>query len=292
VVDRVSQSPGYREQVEDITADKRGRVILASTLRRLQPLALDVAQTDTPLRVNGDYLYADPDSTGKIYVKLNSGAEDAFPLTAQAAVEGIPIKDILVSWAAQPGLVMNLWYGYQARFKPPQQSIASIGSILTPVNLNAEDARYFLFGDDETADGEAFYSGSPAGPVAGQVSLVQLFNPAGSGKIVYVDAIDAGDSTATDRIELRENAAALGGLINTGINKNGGGAVGVAQLRAGASAAPGGTVVHSKNCIINEMREFGQKAPIRLPEGRGVFVVSFTANHLFLGNFQWREKLT
>ena len=124
----------YRDQVDPITADKRGRVLVPTTLRRIV-LALDVALVEERKQCNGDFLYVDTNSTGVITVKLNSTSEDPIPLTAQAAVEGVPMKDVFISCAAQPGKIINLWYGYQARFKPPSQSIATIGSITNPVGV-------------------------------------------------------------------------------------------------------------------------------------------------------------
>ena len=279
----------FVDQTEAITADKRGRVLPATTMRR-KVLALDVARANEHLVLPGDFLFADRNSTGTVEVRLNSTGEDPWPLTAQDGVRDVPMRDVFITHAAQPGLIVNLWYGFRARFLAGANSIASIGSILNPVNLNPEDARYFLFGDDETADGEAFHSGSSAGAVAAQVSFVQLFNPAASGKIAYIDGFDFAGATAADRFEMRQHAAAIGALINTGFNKNDGGAAGVMQLRAGASAAPGGTVVRNWYRPINESLIASLKAPIRLAEGRGVSIISFTVNTLMVGNFDWREK--
>lgn len=157
--------------------------------------------------------------------------------------------------------------------------------------LNPEDARYFLFGDDETLDGEAFHGTAPAGPVAAQVSLVQLWNPVGSGKLAYVDQFEFTNLAATSRFELRQNAAALGAVIGQFPKKIGGGAS-VMELRGGTSAAPGGTVIRNYAAIVNEMVSVRLGAPISVPEGNGVMIVGFTVNQLIIGNFDWREKLT
>jgi hypothetical protein len=124
----------YFEQTDPIRSDKTGRVVELTTLRRVQ-IKLDNALNEQPFRVPGDFLYADSDSNGRALIKLNNTSEDPMPFIAQAMVEGLPIKNCFVSCAAQPGLVLNLWFGYQARFRPPQNAIATIGSILTPVNL-------------------------------------------------------------------------------------------------------------------------------------------------------------
>jgi hypothetical protein len=281
----------YRDQVDPTTADKRDRVIPASNLRRL-PLDLSVAREQVPFKLRGDFLFADRRSTGMVDVRLNNTSEDPMPFAALDELADVPIEDVIITHAAQPGLVLNLWYGYRARFRANSQTITSIGSIVNPVSLSPEDARYFLFGDDETLDGEAFHSGSSAGAVAAQVSVVQLLNPAASGRICYIDALDFGDGTAADRFELRQLDAAVSGvgLINTGFNKNVGGAVGTMQLRAGANAAPGGAVLRNFLAPLNVHGRYDFKAPLRLVEGRGVAIISFTVNHAVVGGFEWREK--
>lgn len=124
----------YRDQVDPITGDKRDRVIPVTNLRRIV-IALDNALVEQRQQCYGDFLYADSNSTGTITVKLNSTSEDPIPLLAQASVEDHPMKDIFISCAPQAGRVLNLWYGYRARFRPPAQNIATIGSILNTVSV-------------------------------------------------------------------------------------------------------------------------------------------------------------
>jgi hypothetical protein len=124
----------FREQLEPITADKRGIVIPRSSLRRLR-LPLDAARNEVPFKCEGDMLYADSDSTGVITVRLNSESEDPWPIKAQGGVQNIPMREILVTHAAQAGKVLNLWYGYRARFVAPSADIATIGSILNRVGV-------------------------------------------------------------------------------------------------------------------------------------------------------------
>lgn len=259
---------------------------------QMEVIALDNAREAQEFRFFGDFLFADSDSTGTVYVQINGPTMPKFPFKASTGIKGFPYRTLSISNIAQAGKVVHLWYGYGAQIIPPNQDIASISSIVNPVNLDPEDARYFLFGDDETADGEAFHANSSAGAVAAQVAFVQLFNPAASGKILYIDAFDVGDGTAADRIEMRQHNAAIGALINTGVNKNDGGAAGVAQFRAGASAAPGGTVIRNFIVAVNTELRVSLKAPIRLTEGRGISLISFTVNHAIIGGFEWREKLT
>src|SRR5207245_11308728 len=97
------------------------------TARRSQQIRLDNALVEQPFRLQGDFLYADNNSTGVATIKLNNTSEDPIPMLSQASVEGIPFRDVFVSAAAQAGLVLNLWYGYQARMRPPQSVVQVIG---------------------------------------------------------------------------------------------------------------------------------------------------------------------
>lgn len=124
----------FRDQLDPIEADKRGIVVPRSSLRRLR-LKLDAARNEVEFKVEGDMLYADSDSNGTITIRLNSEAEDPWPIKAQGGVQNVPIKSVLVTHAAQSGKVLNLWYGYRARFVAPSADIATIGSIINPVDV-------------------------------------------------------------------------------------------------------------------------------------------------------------
>lgn len=124
----------YRDQVDPINADKRDRVIPRSNLRRLV-VALDTAMVEQPYRVRGDFIYIDNNSTGTGTLKLNNTSEDPFPVLAQAGLVDMPFQDIFLSSSAQAGKVLNLWYGYRARFLSPSQNIATIGSITNAVTV-------------------------------------------------------------------------------------------------------------------------------------------------------------
>lgn len=275
----------YREQTDPITSDKRDRIIPASSLRK-KVLALDVARNAEHLVLHGDFLFADRNSTGQVDVQLNSTSEDAWPLTAQDGVRDIPIRDVFITHAAQAGKVLNLWYGYRARFLAGANSIASIGSILSPVDLNYRT----LAGDDETINGKAFIGGWDQTPGAGVISYVQLLNPAASGKLVYVERILA-FAGASAVLHLRNYATAL--VLNTGqaANKSWGGAAPVAQVRANNEAAQRGTLVSEFAFILtgDQGVEVLKKGPIELAAGEGLIVGPAVANIRPNVHFEWRE---
>lgn len=283
--------PQFAKFMAEFFGDKRNVLWPVANISKL-PLPLDVAQPFAEKEIEGDFIYADSDSTGTIYVRFNNPAMPEIPVRTNFGIYGFPIRRIFVRWDAQAGKTVNLLYGYGAQIIPPNQDITTIGSITNPVNLDPEDARYFLFGDDESADGEAFIGGSPVAPVAAQVGFVQLFNPAGSGRILYVDAAQQWDGTAADRMELRRHNAAIGAVVATLTNKNAGGAAPLAEVRFGTTAAIAGTLVGVYAALANTMNERKFKAPLRIPEGFGYHFNSFTVNHSIGITYEWREKLT
>jgi hypothetical protein len=122
----------YHDQVDPITADKRSRVIPRSNLRRKQIL-LDVALNAQVFRIEGDFVFFDSNTTGVGTVQLNNTSEDPWPALALSGIIDMPFQDLFITSAAQAGKVLNLWYGYRARFLNPVQAIATIGSIIAPV---------------------------------------------------------------------------------------------------------------------------------------------------------------
>lgn len=132
---RESDDPIYRAMVAAFIADKRDRVIPAYGIRRMR-IPLDVALVDAEYKIRGDFLYADYNSTGVAECSLNNTSEDGFPLLALAGVQNIPYDGIYVTSAAQPGLFLNLWYGYNSQFISPTSAIATIGSITNAVKVS------------------------------------------------------------------------------------------------------------------------------------------------------------
>lgn len=126
--------PRYRELVDPITADKRNRVIPAFGVRR-RVLTLDVARVNEPLGLKGDVWYCDYNSTGTALLQLNNSSEDPFPAIALTGMGNMPFDEIFITSAAQPSLVLNLWYGYGTEFLSPTSAIATIGSITNPVKI-------------------------------------------------------------------------------------------------------------------------------------------------------------
>jgi len=116
--------------------DQRGRIIEPYAIRRLV-IALDAAFVDKEYQAQGDFVYADADSTGEGVLSLNSPNEDKFPIRALAGVERVPYKNFYLTSDAQAGKILNLWYGTGARFKAEPAAAGASGGGLTDAELRA-----------------------------------------------------------------------------------------------------------------------------------------------------------
>lgn len=122
--------------MQNFLGDKRNIIYPEGNLL-MQEIALDNAMQGKEFQLHGDFLYADSDSTGIVYVQFNNTALPGFPFRKNTSVSGFPYKTAYVSWDAQPGDIIRLWYGYGARIIPPNQDIIQILSTvdIQPVGL-------------------------------------------------------------------------------------------------------------------------------------------------------------
>jgi hypothetical protein len=181
-----------KDQTGYASEDKTGRVLIRSGLRR-KVLALDNALVEVPFRANGDFLYADQLSTGVVTIKLNNTSEDPIPFSAQSMVEDWPIEDVLISCAAQPGLVLNLWYGWRGRIRPPQSVVSLTGNVQLALTTQAVPQG----ADAYSSNGFAYQGFNLCPAVAAQNSVIALQLNNGSPLKIYVDKIRVWSSVAT-----------------------------------------------------------------------------------------------
>ncbi len=109
--------PKMRAFMEEFLGDKRG--VLQPTANILsRQIDLTTAQLSLELDFQGDFLYADRNTTGVIDVKFNNAAMPKFPFARHTSVKGFPFNKLYLSWLAQSGLSITLWYGYGAEIIP------------------------------------------------------------------------------------------------------------------------------------------------------------------------------
>jgi len=140
-----------------------------------------------------------------------------------------------------------------------------------------------------TLGGVAFAFAAGTGPVAGQYSHVQLWNPVGSGKRIVVSSI-VGHGNPANNMQVRTHSVALATLVGNPISKLAGGAGSVMEVRTENNAAAlGGTLL---GFFVNGSNSFQLPLvePIVLPPGRGVIVAGTTVNALTHASMNYWEE--
>jgi hypothetical protein len=258
-----------KDQTGYAREDKTGRVLIRSGLRR-KVLALDNALVEVPFRANGDFLYADQLSTGVVTIKLNNTSEDPIPFSAQSMVEDWPIEDVLISCAAQPGLVLNLWYGWRGRIRPPQSVVSLTGAVtLAPSSFATPQGP-----DSESINNHAF--GKHRLVLAGGVGTFTTFgieNPVASGKLVLVDGVSFFNG-ASGIVSIATGAVGTGGLAASqhANPRLAGGAVSNFNTLTGTPAVLSGTEVEEFQIgPAGTTYTWSPNRPIAIPAGQGLY---------------------
>jgi hypothetical protein len=159
------------------------------------------------------------------------------------------------------------------------------------VRIDAEDSRRILYGDDETDDGNAFVIQATAAAVAASYSQVQVFNPAASGVVFYLDKVTFAPTGGADYYILRRQTAALANVDSSGQSKDLGGAACVTVSRNESSGAGVGTAYGQgyarSSTDGSTVMEFNP--PIKLGAGEGFSIQRGTANAALYAQFEGRE---
>lgn len=144
-------------------------------------------------------------------------------------------------------------------------------------------------GKNRTLSNEAFVVAVPLDPVAGNYNAVQCWNPVGSGKNVFIEAVTIATHTA-QQVFVGINATQLT-VSTTGFSKKGGGAASSAKACFIAAA----TVTTTDMMMIAEMPapgtyRYSLTEPIMLPEGYGLVIASQIVNADLSGTFEFIEE--
>lgn len=133
-------------------------------------------------------------------------------------------------------------------------------------------------------------------PVAAQNPNVELWNPAGSGKLVVVESLCFSSSTA-QTIVVGDSSTALASAMAAGsvMSKYSAGvvgaSVGVGEMRYTNQA--GAPIVNSPmqfQVLANIPQVINFREPFVLPEGRGLLLYGVTVNSYLICNFEWFEQ--
>lgn len=249
--------------------------------------------------IGGDFIYVDPDqsslngSLGSVTIELNdktNADKAAFTANPGFAINA-PFTAVKLRYTNQPGKRLVLKYSTGYSVVP---SFSALTAITSAITLDDPTKRDLRFGDFESEGGVAFIGRVFCGSSTGNFSPVQLKNPAASGVNVYVDAIrSVGPPSVGGRIIIARHDADLANLIATGINKNVGGGVSLAQLRnANPAALPwaAGNQFDEIPCSssrIDAPRVY--RTPIILGPGEGIGVAFNAVTNDNDAIFEWRE---
>lgn len=199
----------YRTRADMFKADF---VAGQSPFQSTGDISLSTAITDQILPLKGDFLYIDQASTGSVYVELNAKQGGTLAPVLLAAGGSIEIPDggfdsIKINAAAQLNKSVRIIVGNGARIKGG-------------ANVNAASMSVSVVdgGLARTLAEKCFMSYASVGAVAAKYSHNQLWNPAGSGKNLFLKSLWAMSSTA-QAVTHGYYSTALATSGNTPINK-------------------------------------------------------------------------
>ena len=186
---------------------------------RNKPVDLTTARSaDDPLEVpiQGEYMFADDDTTGKIYVRFGDKDSHRFPVQTGFTISNIDFKRVYLDWPAQTGKAVNLVYGVGARVAPPNiiGNISQIGSIANPVFIQHDQERF-------ARAGSAWAATVEMAAVASEYSGAFLVNTS-SDKLLIVHSVQAFHAGSTFNVRLRKviESAAVANLASTQAGTN------------------------------------------------------------------------
>jgi len=262
-------------------------------------LALDQALNQFEVNVPGDFIYLDQNSTGIISYVLDSNDPNApaMPAGANWYQGGVPYRKLYITSAAQPGKIVNLWYGWSAHFTPPNSAIQSIGSIINPVTVGSvtnpvevkpvpgvpdiQASTPVVNGGMRTAENISFAFIDAVVSAAGQYPQIQFWNPLGTGKNAYFNRLEIG-SGSSGYVGLSITNAQIAGVLKAAPQTKYAGAalasvVQIYSLSAAALASWsfGGSV--QAGSVPPAILLAPGDDPIAIPPGYGLILQSATA---------------
>jgi len=274
--------PGFREPIANFDTVRE--------LLQTRPLAVDIdlstarsfaANTALKLPIAGNSFFIDqkPNSGYATCYVQDENSQGNTPITIYpGAVLRVPFTYLVFENVAQPGLSLRVVYGVDLDFVPAL-SAGLFGSISV---INGELAR--------TKAGIAFLASTAIGPIAGQSSFIQLWNPVANTKRLIVNDLYAVTGAVPSLISLLWANAAILTLVATNGNKLLGSAAPTAELRRETAVAPPGTQLGAFQVGVLQSFRFPFVEPIVIAPGFGLIALDNTANELLRVNFQWWEE--
>jgi hypothetical protein len=156
-------------------------------------------------------------------------------------------------------------------------------------SLDAAAVDALQFADDVTKSGEAFMGCASVAAVGAQYAQAQLRNPAGSGKILYLDRIDCQTGTAVE-FSIHKVTADIGAASTNVANLDHGGAAPSGEINSRTDASLFGSPLGIRSAT--DVTTFTFNPPWRIGESEDVGVSARVVNVGANFTFYWREKTT
>lgn len=162
--------------------------------------------------------------------------------------------------------------------------------ITVQVPLGVGAAESLGFNDSETDAGNAFVGFATTGPVAGQFSHVQAKNPAGSGRLFYLDHVVIVGQSVTRGLMMRgaydtDLTTPVGAMTNRLVGGNSSATLLKSQENAGLL----GALMEYRGSTAGQDVVFSFNPPLRLNEGKAVLLGCDTVNLSVGASFHGRE---
>lgn len=239
--------------------------------------------TDVVIESPGDFLYIDQASTGAVSVELNmrqGGTLAPILLAAGGSIE-CDFASIKINAAAQLNKTIRVIVGNGARIKG--------GAV---VNASSQIIQVINGGPVTALANKGFAGYAYSAASAAKYSHAQVFNPAGSGKNAFVEALLITSYISGLHIWATHNVAASNLMAaSTMGNKNAAGANSSSKLRYEENAVQLFTAVHGAAYIsANTTLQIPLQTPVCLPPGYGLTVIPSTANAAVAASFNVIEE--
>lgn len=146
---------------------------------------------------------------------------------------------------------------------------------------------------NRTIAGQAFLVSQGSGPVAGQVSHVQLFMPVAATVRAVITKINGSTSAAGAQIQALEYSTALATLTGNAPSKLIGAAASVAEFRQESNAAAlgtGGMHLQEYVAALTQPPWLELREPIVLRPGKGFVIRGNAVNSSVIGTFEFFEE--
>jgi hypothetical protein len=169
-----------------------------------------------------------------------------------------------------------------------------LGDVVTPVVVIEREQTGALaqsqFNDAETIGGGAFMARIVQAAVAAQLSHVQLKNPAGSARVVFIDMFLAGGAAAADTIRWGMKDADMTTDGGACINRDNAGIASIAHVRSMTNAANQLDSEMGELILLANTQQFVElNPPIRLVAGEGFGIRGVNVNTNLFASFFFRE---